>query len=80
MLSNKQVENSDHRVDKEEAVIRNKWEVSRVLAVARVLLDVVLSVAASVILSLLLISGDVEENPGPGGNLMTCLLNQTSIC
>ena len=68
MLSDKQVENSYHRVDKKEAVIRNKWEVSRLLAVARVLLDVVLSVAASVILSLLLISGDVEENPGPGGN------------
>ena len=68
MLSNKQVENSDHGVNKEEAVIRSKWEVSRVLAVARALLDVVLSVAASVIFSLLLISGDVEENPGPGGS------------
>jgi hypothetical protein len=40
-----------------------------VLTVAKAVLDIALSVAASVILSLLLISGDVEENPGPvGGN------------
>ena len=39
-----------------------------ILAVVKASLDVVMSVAASVILSLLLISGDVEENPGPGGN------------
>ena len=37
-----------------------------VLSVARASMDVVMSVAASVILSLLLNSGDVEENPGPG--------------
>ena len=36
------------------------------LTVARASMDVVMSVAASVIFSLLLISGDVEENPGPG--------------
>ena len=29
--------------------------------------DAVVSVAASVITSLLVISGDIEENPGPGG-------------
>ena len=59
------MENSDHGADKEEG---KKWEAARVLAVGRALLDVVLSVAASVIFSLLLISGDVEENPGPGGS------------
>ena len=37
-----------------------------VLTVARASMDVVMSVAASVILSLLLNSGDIEENPGPG--------------
>ena len=41
---------------------RSLW----VLNVARALIDVVMSVAASVILSLLLNSGDIEENPGPG--------------
>ena len=65
MLADKQVENSNHRVSKKEG---NKWEAARVLAVGRALLDVVLSVAASVTLSLLLISGDVEKNPGPGGS------------
>ena len=37
------------------------------LAVAISQLDIVSSVAASVVRSLLLMSGDVEENPGPGG-------------
>jgi hypothetical protein len=49
-----------------------------VLAVANAVLDVVLSVAASVILSLLLISGDVEENPGPvGGIIILCCYDTT---
>ena len=30
------------------------------------LLDTALSVSASVVMSLLLLSGDIEENPGPG--------------
>ena len=59
-------------VYRKEAVIRNKVEASRVLE--RSLLDVVLSVAASVTFSLLLISGDVEENPGPGGNNILLLI------
>ena len=37
-----------------------------VLTVTRASMDVVMSVAASVISSLLLNSGDVERNPGPG--------------
>ena len=37
-----------------------------VLSVARASMDVIMSVAASVISSLLLNSGDIEENPGPG--------------
>ena len=51
----------EHRgLDKEER--KCLW----VLTVARASMDVVMSVAASVILSLLLNSGDIEENPGPG--------------
>ena len=47
-----------------------------VLSVARALMDVVMSVAASVISSLLLNSGDVEENPGPGtGGRPGCIHN-----
>ena len=37
-----------------------------VLALMNALLDAISSVAASVIFSRLLISGDVESNPGPG--------------
>ena len=49
-----------------EKGIANNRRCLWVLIVARASMDVVMSVAASVILSLLLISGDVEENPGPG--------------
>ena len=56
-----------------EVVIMAKLQGTWVLAVAKAVLDVVLSVAASVILSLLLISGDVEENPGPVGGIITTL-------
>ena len=54
-----------------EVVIMTKREGTWVLAVAKAMLDVALSVAASVILSLLLLSGDVEENPGPLGGILT---------
>ena len=80
-----------HYVDAEvEIVIVTKREGTWVLAAAKAMLDVVLSVAASVILSLLLLSGDVEENPGPlGGTILlqlaivldaTLLLTNTITC
>ena len=80
-LAKKQVElRSDHGVGKEEAKLRKRMQVLRMLAVATALLDTVLSVAASVILTLLLISGDVEENPGPGGNdLNSQLFNRYGV-
>ena len=60
-----------HYVDTEvEVVIMTKREGTWVLAAAKAMLDVVLSVAASVISSLLLLSGDVEENPGPFGGII----------
>ena len=68
-LADKQVEKL-HYVDAEiEVVIMTKREGVWVLAVAKAMLEVVLSVAASVIVSLLLLSGDVEENPGPVGGI-----------
>ena len=51
----------------EEVELRNRSEILRWLAVAKSLLDTVVAVAASVVISLLLMSGDVEEDPGPGG-------------
>ena len=44
----------------------NKREILWVVCVAGVSGDGVVTVAASIIFSLLLISGDVEMNPGPG--------------
>ena len=53
-----------------EIVMMTKLQRTWVLAVAKAVLDVALSVAASVILSLLLLAGDVEENPGPVGGMI----------
>ena len=60
---------------KVEVVIMTKLQGTWVLAVAKAVLDVALSVAASVILSLLLISGDIEENPGPVGGIINTVLH-----
>ena len=51
-----------------EIELRKRCDILRWLAVAKALLDTVLSVAASVIVSKLMVSGDVEKNPGPGGS------------
>ena len=71
-LANKQdlVEKLHYVDTKVEVVMMTKLQGTWVLAVAKAVLDVALSVAASVILSLLLISGDVEENPGPVGGMI----------
>ena len=70
-LANKQdlVEKLYYVDTKVQVVIMTKLQRTWVLAVAKAVLDVALSVATSVILSLLLISGDVEENPGPVGGI-----------
>ena len=44
----------------------DKRETLWVVCIAGASMDVVVTVAASIIFSLLLISGDVELNPGPG--------------
>ena len=71
-LANKQdlVEKLHYVDTKVEVVMMTKLQGTWVLAVAKAVLDVALSVAASVILSLLLISGDIEENPGPVGGIL----------
>ena len=49
------------------------------LCLPKCVLDVAVSIAASVIVSLLLLSGDIEQNPGPLGgiiNIMIILENQ----
>ena len=53
--------------DEVDIVIMTKREGTWMLTMVKALLEFVLSVALSVILSLLLLSGDVEQNPGPLG-------------
>ena len=52
--------------DKKTILADMKHFLMYVLALMNALLDAISSVAASVIFSCLLISGDVESNPGPG--------------
>ena len=40
------------------------------LCLPKCVLDVAVSIAASVIVSLLLLSGDIEQNPGPLGGII----------
>ena len=79
-VANKQglVEKLDYFDADVEVVIMTRREGTWVLAVAKAVLDVVLSVAASVVLSLLLISGDVERNPGPPGGILISIDDRTS--
>jgi hypothetical protein len=41
------------------------------LCLPKCVLDVVESIAVSVIVSLLLLSGDIEQNPGPLGGIIS---------
>ena len=72
-VANKQdlVEKQQYTSTEVEVVIMTKCEGTWVLGVAKAMLDVALSVTASIILFLLLLSGDIEENPGPVGG--TCM-------
>ena len=65
ILTEKHVETSS--LEDRKTILTNIWDYFKYLiALTKALLETALSVAASVILSLLLISGDVERNPGPG--------------
>ena len=72
-----------HYVDTKVEVVMMancKLQGTWMLAVAKAVLDVALSVPASVILSLLLISGDIEENPGPVGGILNIVITTTTMC
>ena len=44
------------------------------LCLPKCVLDVTASIAASVIVSLLLLSGDIEQNPGPLGGIIIIII------
>ena len=51
---------------KTKGLVTKRRDDLRILHLINCILDVALSVSASVVASLLLLSGDIEENPGPG--------------
>ena len=66
ILINKQVEIVDLKFDQTGSIITKRRDDLRILYLVNSILDIALSVAASVVASLLLLSGDIEQNPGPG--------------
>ena len=63
ILTNRQVEIRDLKIDQKGRIMKKDLKILRFL---KCVLDIALSIAASVIVSLLLLSGDIEQNPGPG--------------
>ena len=66
ILINKQVEIVDVNFNQNESLMTKRREELTKLYLVKSILDIILSVAATVISSMLLLSGDIEQNPGPG--------------
>ena len=67
-LSSKKVEIFDVEFDQKGSTVKERRNyLKTVLFLFKCVLDVAMSIAASVIVSLLLLSGDIEQNPGPLG-------------
>ena len=66
VLINKRVEIVDMKFDQNGSLVTKRREDLKILYLVNCIFDVALSIAASVIASLLLLSGDIEQNPGPG--------------
>ena len=66
ILITKRVEIVDDKFEQSGSLQAKRREDLMIQHLASSILDVVLSVAATVISSLLLLSGDIEQNPGPG--------------
>ena len=66
VLINMRMEIVDVKVEQSGSLVTERRDDLRILYLVNSLLDVALSAAATVIASLLLLSGDIEQNPGPG--------------
>ena len=67
-LTCKNMEIFDIKVDQKGSTVKKRRNyLKTVLFLFKCVLDVAMSIAASVIVSLLLLSGDIEQNPGPLG-------------
>ena len=66
ILINKRVEIVNVNFEESGSIVTKRRDDFMILYLVNSILDVVLSVAATIIASLLLLSGDIEQNPGPG--------------
>ena len=69
LTASKQAVIFDIEVDQTRSMVTIRREDLTISYLVNCILDVALSVAASVVASLLLLSGDIEQNPGPGKEL-----------
>ena len=66
VLINKRMEIVDVKLKQNGTLMTKRREELTKLYLVNSILDIILSVAATVLSSLLLLSGDIEQNPGPG--------------
>ena len=66
ILINKRMEIVDVKLKQNGTLMTKRREELTKLYLVNSILDIILSVATTVISSMLLLSGDIEQNPGPG--------------
>ena len=66
ILINKRMEIVDVKLKQNGTLMTKRREDLTKLYLVNSILDIILSVAATIISSMLLLSGDIEQNPGPG--------------
>ena len=67
VVTSKQVEIFNIKIDQKGVLVKKRRNDLKILCLLKCVLDVAMSISASVIVSLLLLSGDIEQNPGPLG-------------
>ena len=67
ILTCNQVEIFKIKIDQKGTLVGKRRKDLKILCLLKCVLDVAVSISASVIVSLLLLSGDIEQNPGPLG-------------
>ena len=65
ILTSKRVEIFDPTVDQKGSVVKKRTKNLKIFCLLKCILDIAVSITTSVIVSLLLLSGDIEQNPGP---------------
>ena len=81
ILTSKQVEIFDLTIDQKRSIVKKRRKNLKIFCLLKCILDTAVSITASVIVSLLLLSGDIEQNPGPlGGKDISLQWGSSPFC